>query len=93
MKLSIHGCRGSVPTSSGSTHKYGGNTSCFEIITEIIRLFLMPEPVSRMLDFQNQERLFYYLAIFIMTTSKVYHSIQSFLIQKTRLLFQVAYAI
>ena len=34
MKLSIHGCRGSVPTSSGSTHKYGGNTSCFEIITE-----------------------------------------------------------
>ena len=34
MKLSIHGCRGSVPTSSGSIHKYGGNTSCFEIITE-----------------------------------------------------------
>ena len=34
MKLSIHGCRGSVPTSSRSIHKYGGNTSCFEIITE-----------------------------------------------------------
>ena len=33
MKLSIHGCRGSAATSSPSTHKYGGNTSCFEVIT------------------------------------------------------------
>ena len=34
MKLSIHGCRGSTATSSYSTQKYGGNTSCFEIITD-----------------------------------------------------------
>ena len=33
MKLSIHGCRGSAATSSPSTNKYGGNTSCFEVIT------------------------------------------------------------
>ena len=33
MKLSIHGCRGSITTSSQSTHAYGGNTSCFEVIT------------------------------------------------------------
>ena len=33
MKLSIHGCRGSITTSSRSTHAYGGNTSCFEVIT------------------------------------------------------------
>ena len=31
MKLSIHGCRGSIATSSRSTQKYGGNTSCFEV--------------------------------------------------------------
>lgn len=34
MKLSIHGCRGSIATSSPSTRKYGGNTSCYEITTE-----------------------------------------------------------
>ena len=34
MKLSIHGCRGSIATSSLTTQKYGGNTSCFEIKTE-----------------------------------------------------------
>ena len=34
MKLSIHGCRGSIATSSHSTQKYGGNTSCFEVITD-----------------------------------------------------------
>ena len=34
MKLSIHGCRGSIATSSLTTRKYGGNTSCFEIKTE-----------------------------------------------------------
>ena len=34
MKLSIHGCRGSTATSSHSTQKYGGNTSCFEVITD-----------------------------------------------------------
>ncbi len=31
MKLSIHGCRGSIATSSPSTQKYGGHTSCFEL--------------------------------------------------------------
>ena len=34
MKLSIHGCRGSTPTSSHYTQKYGGNTSCFEVKTD-----------------------------------------------------------
>ena len=34
MKLSIHGCRGSIATSSPLTRKYGGNTSCYEITTE-----------------------------------------------------------
>lgn len=34
MKLSIHGCRGSTTTSSRSTWKYGGNTSCFEVLTD-----------------------------------------------------------
>ena len=34
MKLSIHGCRGSTATSSRSTQKYGGNTSCFEVSTD-----------------------------------------------------------
>ena len=33
MKLSIHGCRGSIATSSPSTQQYGGNTTCFEINT------------------------------------------------------------
>lgn len=34
MKLSIHGCRGSIATSSRYTQKYGGNTSCCEAITD-----------------------------------------------------------
>ena len=34
MRLSIHGCRGSTATSSRSTQKYGGNTSCFEVSTD-----------------------------------------------------------
>ena len=34
MKLSIHGCRGSIATSSPSTQRYGGNTTCFEISTD-----------------------------------------------------------
>ena len=34
MKLSIHGSRGSIATSSRSTQKYGGYTSCFEVITD-----------------------------------------------------------
>jgi phosphoribosyl 1,2-cyclic phosphodiesterase len=34
MKLFIHGCRGSTATSSRSTQKYGGNTTCFEVSTD-----------------------------------------------------------
>ena len=34
MKLSIHGCRGSIASSSPSTQKYGGHTSFFEINCE-----------------------------------------------------------
>lgn len=34
MKLSIHGCRGSIASSSPSTQKYGGHTSCFELTCE-----------------------------------------------------------
>jgi phosphoribosyl 1,2-cyclic phosphodiesterase len=31
MKLTVHGSRGSIPTPSKHTVKYGGNTSCFEL--------------------------------------------------------------
>ena len=31
MKLTVHGCRGSVPTPSPYTAKYGGHTTCFEL--------------------------------------------------------------
>ena len=34
MKLTIHGCRGSTASSSPSTQKYGGHTSCFELTCE-----------------------------------------------------------
>lgn len=39
MKLTIHGVRGSVPTSSQSVVRYGGNTSCYEISTDRLQLF------------------------------------------------------
>ena len=31
MRLSIHGCRGSIPSCSNDTVRYGGNTSCYEL--------------------------------------------------------------
>ena len=40
MKLSIHGCRGSIATSSLSTQQYGGNTSCFEVISNSQQIIL-----------------------------------------------------
>jgi phosphoribosyl 1,2-cyclic phosphodiesterase len=39
MKLLIHGCRGSVPSPSKQTVKYGGNTPCFEIQIGDMQLF------------------------------------------------------
>ena len=34
MKLSVHGCRGSIPVSSSEKQYYGGNTSCYTIETD-----------------------------------------------------------
>lgn len=31
MRVTAHGCRGSIPTASPDTMKYGGHTSCFEL--------------------------------------------------------------
>ena len=31
MKVTLHGCRGSIATASPDTQKYGGNTTCFEL--------------------------------------------------------------
>ena len=31
MQVTAHGCRGSIPTASPDTMKYGGHTSCFEL--------------------------------------------------------------
>lgn len=33
MKIKIYGCRGSLPTPGISTNKYGGNTTCLEIVS------------------------------------------------------------
>ena len=32
MRIKLHGTRGAYPTTSKENHKYGGNTSCIEII-------------------------------------------------------------
>ncbi len=39
MKLITHGCRGSIPISSGKMMKYGGNTTCFELVTDEFQIF------------------------------------------------------
>ena len=39
MKLIIHGCRGSIPISSVDMMKYGGNTTCFELIMDEFQIF------------------------------------------------------
>ena len=31
MKVTVHGCRGSIATASPNTQKYGVNTTCFEL--------------------------------------------------------------
>lgn len=40
MKIKLHGTRGAYPTSSKENQKYGGNTSCIEIIDGDDRLIL-----------------------------------------------------
>ncbi len=32
MKLTVHGCRGSIPINTPQSNIYGGNTSCYELI-------------------------------------------------------------
>ena len=32
MKIKVWGCRGSIPTPGAHTLKYGGNTTCLEVI-------------------------------------------------------------
>ncbi len=39
MKLITHGCRGSIPNSSREMMKYGGNTTCFELILDKFQVF------------------------------------------------------
>lgn len=40
MELNVYGCRGSIPSSSKATVRYGGNTSCYEIVTDNYQLVL-----------------------------------------------------
>ena len=40
VSLIIHGSRGSSPASSAQMQKYGGHTSCFEILTGSYQIFL-----------------------------------------------------
>ena len=39
MKLITHGCRGSIPNSSNELTKYGGNTTCFELVLDEFQVF------------------------------------------------------
>ena len=38
MKLTVHGCRGSIPISTPQSNIYGGNTSCYELIFDDYQL-------------------------------------------------------
>ena len=38
MKLTVHGCRGSIPISTPQSIIYGGNTSCYELIFDDYQL-------------------------------------------------------
>ena len=38
MKVTVHGCRGSIPTASPDTQKYGGNTTCFELSFKVYQI-------------------------------------------------------
>ena len=40
MELNIYGCRGSIPSSSPNTVRYGGNTSCYEILVHNKQIIL-----------------------------------------------------
>ncbi|MDQ3279431.1 MAG: MBL fold metallo-hydrolase, partial [Bacteroidota bacterium] len=40
MKITLHGVRGSIPSTSPETKRYGGNTSCAEVVAEGWRLVL-----------------------------------------------------
>ena len=40
MKVKLNGTRGAYPTSSANTQKYGGNTSCIEVIDGANRLIV-----------------------------------------------------
>ena len=40
LSLTVHGVRGSVPATGRNFSKYGGNTTCFEIQTEEIQIFI-----------------------------------------------------
>jgi phosphoribosyl 1,2-cyclic phosphodiesterase len=40
MNITLHGVRGSIPTTNPATKKYGGNTSCVEVEAEGWRLIL-----------------------------------------------------
>ena len=64
MKLSIHGCRGSTPTSSRSTQKYGGNTSCFEVTTDNHQIIFDAGSGFKNIKFSKSRASFLFLSHF-----------------------------
>ena len=64
MKISIHGCRGSTPTSSHSTQKYGGNTSCFEVITDNHQIIFDAGSGFKNIKFSKSRASFLFLSHF-----------------------------
>ena len=64
MKLSIHGCRGSIATSSPSTQRYGGNTTCFEISTDNHQIIFDAGSGFQNVKFSNQYASFLLLSHF-----------------------------
>ena len=64
MKLSIHGCRGSTPTSSHSTRKYGGNTSCFEVTTNNHQIIFDAGSGFKNIKFSKSRASFLFLSHF-----------------------------
>ena len=55
MKVTFHGCRGSVPTSSRAMSKYGGNTSCVEVRLAGRHIILDTGTGFRHVDFDRRD--------------------------------------
>ena len=59
MSLTLHGVRGSIPTTNFNVAKYGGNTSCFEIQTEHSQLFVDAGTGFSSVNFDNNGKKVY----------------------------------